>query len=79
LPSSATGTINFLNQSGTRENEEVELANQTDDTWYGTWDSQAAEPARTYWTVRSFSPDSAEDGFFELAGNLANVSDTTTS
>jgi hypothetical protein len=78
-PSSATVTVNFLNMSDVRESEVVALAPQTDDTWYGIWDSQQAQPARTYWTVRSENPDSAEDGYFELAGNLANVADTTTS
>lgn len=78
-PSSATVTVNFLNAGGERESEAVSLSHQTDDTWYGLWDSQAALPARTYWTVRSFSPDSAEDGFFELRGNLANLADTSTS
>jgi hypothetical protein len=78
-PSSASVTVNFLNMAGERESEVVALSPQTDETWYGIWDSQQAQPARTYWTVRSDSPDSSEDGYFELAGNLANVADTTTS
>jgi hypothetical protein len=79
LPTSAAVTVNFLNGAGARETEVVTLSHQTDDTWYGVWDSQVAQPARTYWTVRSDSPDSAEDGFFELEGNLANVADESTS
>lgn len=79
LPSTATVTVNYLTAEGSRANEIVELAHQTGDIWYGIWDSQVAQPARTYWTVRSFSPDSAEDGYFELKGNLANISDETTS
>lgn len=79
LPSDANVTINYLDADGVRANEVVPLANQTDDTWYGLWDSQKAQQARTYWTVRSFAPDSAEDGFFELKGNLANIADETTS
>lgn len=78
-PSDATVTINYLDADGARANEIVDLAAQTDDVWYGVWDSQKARPSRTYWTVRSFSPDSAEDGYFELAGNLANVADESTS
>lgn len=78
-PSSADVTVNYLDNSGARANEIVSLTHQTDDTWYGVWDSQVAQPARTYWTVRSSSPDSAEDGFFELSGNLANVADESTS
>lgn len=78
-PSDATVTVNYLDAAGARASEVVELAHQTDDSWYGVWDSQKATPARTYWTVRSFSPDSAEDGYFELAGNLANLYDESTS
>lgn len=78
-PSDATVTVNYLNVDGIRANEIVDLAHQTDDSWYGVWDSQKAQPARTYWTVRSFTPDSAEDGYFELGGNLSNVADESTS
>jgi hypothetical protein len=78
-PSVATVTVNYLNMDSERESEVVTLTQQSDTTWYGIWDSQKAQPARTYYTVRSESPDSAEDGYFELAGNLANVTDVTTS
>jgi len=79
LPSSATVTVNYLSREGDRENEIVTLSHQTDDIWYGVWDSQVALPSRTYWNVRSNSPDSSEDGVFELAGNLANLADESTS
>src|SRR5262245_24379888 len=78
-PSSATVTVNFLNRDGERESDVVALTHQTSDTWYGVWDSQAAQPARTYWCIRSSAPDSAEDGYFELHGNLANLADDSTS
>lgn len=79
LPATAQVTVNYLNRQGARESQIVELTHQTGDVWYGVWDSQVALPARTYWNVRSFSPDSSEDGVFELAGNLANLNDETTS
>jgi hypothetical protein len=78
-PVSATLTVNFLNAAGERSDQIIPLAPQVGDTWYGVWDSQVAQPARTYWTVRSENPDSAEDGFFVLSGNLANLYDVTTS
>lgn len=78
-PSDATVTVNYLDDAGARANEVVTLSHQTADVWYGVWDSQKAQQARTYWTVRSFSPDSAEDGYFELKGNLSNIADETTS
>jgi hypothetical protein len=78
-PSGASVTVNFLNADGERESDVVTLAHQTDGSWFGTWDSQEARPARTYWCVRSSNPDSAEDGYFELAGNLANLADDSTS
>jgi hypothetical protein len=78
-PVSATVTINYVDSAGERADETVSLTPQAGDVWYGVWDSQKAQPARTYWTVRSFTPDSAEDGFFLLAGNLANLADETTS
>jgi hypothetical protein len=78
-PLAASVTVNFLDPVGTRSDAIIPLMPQVGNNWYGVWDSQQAQPARTYWTVRSENPDSAEDGFFELAGNLANVADTTTS
>jgi len=78
-PVSATVTVNFVDNSGERADQIIDLVPAPGDTWYGVWDSQIAQPARTYWTVRSFTPDSAEDGFFLLAGNLANLHDESTS
>jgi hypothetical protein len=78
-PVGASLTINYLDPDGTRTDAVIPLTPQVGDTWYAVWDSQQAQPARTYWTVRSENPDSAEDGYFELAGNLANIADTTTS
>ena len=78
-PISATVTVNYVDSAGVRAEQIVSLTAQPGDVWYGVWDSQIAQPARTYWTVRSFTPDSAEDGFFLLAGNLANLYDVTTS
>jgi hypothetical protein len=78
-PVSATLTVNYLNADGERTDEIINLTPQVGDVWYGVWDSQKAQPARTYWTVRSENPDSAEDGIFLLAGNLANLYDVTTS
>jgi hypothetical protein len=77
-PVSATVTVNYLNSAGERADATVNLTPQAGDVWCGVWDSQVAQPARTYWTVRSLTPDSAEDGFFLLAGNLANLSDEST-
>jgi hypothetical protein len=79
VPSSATVTVNYKNAVGERADAIISLTPQAGDVWYGVWDSQVAQPARTYWTVRSFTPDSAEDGFFLLAGNLANLYDESTS
>jgi hypothetical protein len=78
-PVLATVTINYLDSGGSRVDQIISLTPQAGDTWHGIWDSQIAQPARTYWTVRSVTPDSAEDGFFLLAGNLANLADETTS
>jgi len=78
-PVSATVTINYVDSTGGRADEIVNLTPQPGDVWSGIWDSQVAQPARTYWTVRSENPDSAEDGFFLLAGNLANHYDESTS
>jgi hypothetical protein len=78
-PLSATVTISYVNSAGERVDEIVNLTPQAGNVWFGIWDSQIAQPARTYWTVRSFTPDSAEDGFFLLAANLANLADESTS
>jgi hypothetical protein len=78
-PASASVTVNYRDNSGGRSDQIIPLAPAPADTWVGVWDSQVAQPARTYWTIRSENPDSAEDGFFELAGNLANLYDVTTS
>lgn len=72
-PSTVVGTVNFLNSEGTRESASVTMSEQSDGTYYGTWDSEAAQPARTYWNIRSTGPESSEDGYFELKGNLANL------
>jgi len=72
-PASVVGTVNFLNSEGARENASVAMTEQSDGTWYGTWDSEEAQPARTYWNIRSTAPESSEDGYFELKGNLANL------
>jgi hypothetical protein len=78
-PVSCTVTVNYRDVDGGRTDAIIPLVPQVGDTWHGIWDSQIAQPARTYWTVRSENPDSAEDGFFLLAGNLANLYDVTTS
>jgi hypothetical protein len=78
-PASATVTVNYVAPNGERADEIINLAAQPGDVWSGVWDSQIARPARTYYTVRSVNPDSAEDGYFVLAANLANLHDESTS
>lgn len=71
-PMSAVVTVNFLS-GGDRVNETIDLVENTDGAWAGTWSSDTAEPGRVFWSARSFNPGAAEDGQFELKANLANL------
>lgn len=78
-PASALLVVNFLNAAGERESEAIQMDQDTDGNWVAEWSSAAAMPARTYWSMRSNNPTSAQDGFFELRGNLANLAIDETS
>jgi hypothetical protein len=71
-PASATVTVNYLS-GGERVNEGIELETNSDGVWAGTWSSIAADVGRVFWSARSESPTSVQDGSFNLLANLANL------
>ena len=72
-PVSAVLSVNFLNDASVRESVSIDMTEDTDGAFNAQWDSVPALPGRVYWSARSATPNAAEDGYFELIGNLANL------
>lgn len=72
-PTQAVVTISFLNSSGIREADEIDMEQDSDGVWTAFWESHVALPGRVYWSVLAFDPSSADEGYFELSGNPANL------
>jgi hypothetical protein len=63
--------LSFVSIDGGRALEAIEM-DEGGSSFTATWDSSIARPGRVHWSVRTFSPASAKDGFFDLRANLAN-------
>lgn len=88
-PTSVRMTLSFPSSGwpfrGERETTYVTMTQLSSDDvnaplgWEGTWNSLPAYPGTIYWTVRSDDlSDGVADGQFELRGNRANLSVTST-
>ena len=45
---------------------------QSGSEWAYTWESSVADAGVVYWSVRSVTPSTAEDGSLTLSANVAN-------
>jgi hypothetical protein len=77
-PLSAIATINFVSADNIRETVNFAMEVDTDGTWFALWDSSEALQGRVYWSILATDPASADEGFFELKANLANLNAGTT-
>lgn len=74
LPTSADVIFNYLTSAGTRTNSDpVAMETNSDGLYAATWSSADAYPGRVYWSVRATDPEAAEDGYFDIVANLANL------
>lgn len=66
--------INFLGANGREDAAPISLAENTDGTWDGQWDTSGigAKQGKVDWAIRTTGPDAASQGSFMLDVNLAN-------
>lgn len=60
-----------------RTDEEIAMGSDTAGNSTAEWDSSDAYPGRVFWSATSASPVATVDGYFDLAGNRANLNVST--
>jgi hypothetical protein len=80
-PTSASVFVNYRTSEtdGTaRDTIEIELDEDSDGNFTGSWATEDAAAGRVFWSVRANDPDAAEDGVIKLRANPANPDPATT-
>jgi len=80
-PGSASVFVNYRTSEtdGTqRATIEIEMDEDSDGNFTGSWETVDAAAGRVFWSVRAADPDAAEDGVIKLRANPANPDPTTT-
>src|SRR5436190_19327705 len=74
-PASASVFINYRTSEtdgSERDTIEIELNEDSDGNFTGSWPTVDAAAGRAFWSVRASDPDAAEDGVIKIKANPAN-------
>lgn len=52
---------------------EIAMTETTPGVWTATWDTTGISAGTIFWAVQAVNPAAADEGFFELKTNMANV------
>lgn len=77
MPVSASVTVSYVKSNGLLGSTTISMAPDSTGSlsWSAQWDTHAADVIACVvnWHVQSLSPDSAQDGSFNLTANPANT------
>ncbi len=77
MPASASVTASYTKSNGFMGSTTIAMAPESTGSlgWSAQWDTRTADviACTVYWHVQSISPDSAQDGSFNLTANPANT------